>query len=123
MKILIADDLPELRGIFKNHVEDLGYQGLEAMDGEEAIEILNQSFKDIILIILDLNMPRVDGPTALKRIKLDSRFNQIPVIICSAILDNAMIQEVFRLGAKDYLKKPFTLETLDEKIKSAIEKK
>ncbi|MDB5253130.1 MAG: two-component response regulator, partial [Flaviaesturariibacter sp.] len=88
-KILLADDDKEDRAIFEEMLEDLGSAGLThyAIDGEDALAFLRTCATFPSLIILDLNMPRLNGKETLHAIRKDARFASIPVYIYSTSLN------------------------------------
>jgi two-component system chemotaxis response regulator CheY len=120
MKILSVDDSRILRQIVKNAVEILGYDFLEAENGKKAFEILEKEGADISLILLDWNMPEMDGITFLKKIKSDERFKNIPVTMLTTEGEKTKMIEAVKAGAKNYLTKPFTQENLITKIQESL---
>jgi len=120
MKILSVDDSRILRQIVKNAVEILGYDFLEAENGKKAFEILEKEGADISLILLDWNMPEMDGISFLKKIKSDERFKNIPVTMLTTEGEKTKMIEAVKAGAKNYLTKPFTQENLITKIQESL---
>ena len=114
--ILITDDDRAHRLMLRGHLEDAGYNVLEAQDGLEALEILADN--NIDLVLLDIIMPRMDGMQALPRM-LDMAPN-LPVIIMTAYssLENAV--SALKIGATDYLAKPLDMEELLLKIARSL---
>lgn len=100
-KILIADDEPEIRELFRLYLEKDGYEVLEAEDGLEALEILKEETIDLLL--LDIMMPGMDGFSVLKNVRKE---NNLPVLIMSA--KDTDVDKILGLdlGADDYLTKP-----------------
>ncbi len=101
-KILIADDEAEIRDLLKLYLENEGYTVIEAADGVEAINLVNQQSPD--LCILDIMMPKMDGYKVLRKIRETSN---VPVMILSA--KDADSEKILglNLGADDYMAKPF----------------
>ncbi len=101
-KILIADDEAEIRDLLKLYLENEGYAVIEAADGVEAINLVNQQSPD--LCILDIMMPKMDGYKVLRKIRETSN---VPVMILSA--KDADSEKILglNLGADDYMAKPF----------------
>lgn len=102
-RILVADDEEEIRDLLRLYLEKEGYEVLEASDGQEAIEILQQQ-EDIAMLILDIMMPKKDGFHVLKEFRLHSN---LPVIILSARTSDSDKILGLDLGADDYIAKPF----------------
>lgn len=116
MKIMTVDDSAIVRKIIQSAVGILDYDVLEAVDGEEALAILEDEYEDIALILLDWNMPGMDGFEMLKVIKRDSRFKSIPVMMVTSETGSDNIIKAIQAGAAHYLIKPFTIEELIKRI-------
>lgn len=115
--ILVVDDGKENRDFVVEYVlEPNGYKSLVAKDGREGLEIAIKQRPDLIL--LDLNMPRVDGITVLK--KLGEYNLDIPVILMTFHGSEEIAIEVYRLGVRDYVKKPYTVEEMEVAIDRAL---
>lgn len=115
--VLIVDDSPTLRRIVKfnmKSVQGLANQ-LEAGDGKEALSVLNDHKVDLIL--LDLNMPVMDGFEFLEKAKKDFRFKDIPVIVLTTEGEDESRQKALSLGADEYLTKPFQSPELKRILK------
>jgi two-component system, chemotaxis family, chemotaxis protein CheY len=120
MKILSADDSVMIRKVIRNAVEVLGFGFLEAKDGQEALEILEKEHADVGLILLDWNMPGLNGLEVLKKVKSDERFKSIPVMMVTTEVERAKVIEAISAGAKNYVMKPFSHEDLMAKIMQSI---
>lgn len=120
-KILIVDDEESVRRIISIQLRRLGHETLEAPDGPEALELIESS--EISIVITDLKMPKMDGLELLQ--KLRRHYPQIPVIMITAhgTIDTAV--EAMKLGAFDYITKPFNqddfLKTIERAIRSSEE--
>ncbi len=115
MKVLIVDDEVGIREVIKEYCLNESYEVLEASNGEEAIDKVNNNEVDII--ILDIMMPHMDGYTALKEIK---KIKNIPVIMLSARSDEFDKLQSFGLGVDDYMTKPFSPKELIARIKAVV---
>ena len=120
MKILSADDSVMIRKVIKNAVEVLGFGFVEARDGQEALDVLEKEHADVGLILLDWNMPRLNGLDVLKKIKADQRFKEIPVMMVTTEVERAKVIEAISAGAKNYVMKPFSHEDLMAKIMQSM---
>ncbi len=119
MKILLVDDSTTMRRIQKNTLEKLGYtEVMEAGDGQEAIASLKKCKVDLVL--MDWNMPNMNGLDALKAIKADPDLKSIPVMMVTSESEKTRIIEAIQSGAANYVVKPFQPETLKEKIQAVI---
>jgi two-component system chemotaxis response regulator CheY len=120
MKILSVDDSAIMRKIIRSSSDVLGFDFLEAENGQVALDILETEYKDIGLILLDWNMPVMDGFSTLKALKADSRFAHIPVMMVTTEGEKTNIVEAVKAGAKHYLVKPFTPEDLTTRIMECV---
>lgn len=115
LKIYIAENDEDYQIIFKTAFEKLNFNSNVKFffNGEELIKYLSSvENNNPDLIILDARMPVMDGLETLKKIKLKEKTNKIPVILMSGLIDNTIVDEVYRSGAADYIMKPFSLEGL-----------
>ena len=120
MKILTVDDSKSVRHMIGMTVELLGYEVLEAENGVEGLKVLEQNVGNVAMILLDWNMPEMDGITFLKTIKADDRFKEIPVTMVTTESERDKMIEAIRCGAKTYVAKPFSQEMLVAKISECL---
>ena len=116
-RILIADDSKMNQQILS---EILGgrYEYLYADDGMQALELLHSEFD--IDLLLDINMPRLDGFGVLEVMKQRNWLQEIPVIITSSEDDESFIQKAYELGVTDYIRRPFNLTVTQRRVSSAL---
>jgi two-component system KDP operon response regulator KdpE len=114
-KILIADDEPKIRMFLRANLEARGYEVYLAQDGIEAVEMTESVLPDII--VLDVNMPRMDGIEACRRIR---EWADMPIIILSIRGDEKDKVRALDEGADDYVTKPFGMEELLARIRVAL---
>lgn len=117
-KILIAGDSKMNQQILS---EILGgrYEYLYADDGMQALELLHSEF-DIELLLLDINMPRLDGFGVLEVMKQRNWLQEIPVIITSSEDDESFIQKAYELGVTDHIRRPFNLTVTQRRVSNAL---
>lgn len=115
MKIITIDDSGSMRSAISNIIEALGHDPVEAVDGLDGLKQV-QANPDISLILLDREMPNMDGLEFLMKIMQMPDADGIPVIMVSSRDDRQHIVEALRGGARDFLPKPFTPEMLSTKI-------
>lgn len=117
-RILIADDSKMNQQILS---EILGgrYEYLYADDGMQALDLLHSEF-DIDLLLLDINMPRLDGFGVLEVMKQRNWLQEIPVIITSSEDDESFIQKAYELGVTDYIRRPFNLTVTQRRVSNAL---
>ncbi len=116
-KILSVDDSSIMRRMLRNTVEALNYKFLEAADGEEALQVLMREYDSVKLILLDWNMPGMNGIDFLKELRKNNHFKGIPVLMVTTQGEKNNIVRAIQTGATNYLLKPFTEEELEKKIR------
>jgi two-component system chemotaxis response regulator CheY len=121
MKILIVDDFSTMRRIIKNLLRDLGYNNTsEADDGHTALPMLQNGNFDFL--VTDWNMPIMPGIDLLRAVRADPRIKDMPVLMVTAEAKREQIVEAAQAGVNGYIVKPFTAETLREKIDRIFER-
>lgn len=125
-KILLVDDDVEDREIIQDALGDLGYHSIIHFEenGEKALAFLESAFHAGALptmVVLDLNMPRMNGTQTLRHLKTDERFKNIPVIIYSTSLNRIERDECIALGAHSYVIKPVSYRDTIETAKKFYE--
>ena len=117
--VLIVDDEFRIRKLLAEFITREGYRVLEAEDGEEALDILFESGKKVDLVILDVMMPKYDGWFVLERIR---EYMTIPVVMLTARSDEYDQLKGFKLGADDYVTKPFSPSVLVARVNKLLNK-
>lgn len=116
-KILIADDSKMNQQIL-SEILGVHYEYLYADDGMQALELLHSEFD--IDLLLDINMPRLDGFGVLEVMKQRNWLQEIPVIITSSEDDESFIQKAYDLGVTDYIRRPFNLTVTQRRVSNAL---
>ena len=119
-KVLSVDDSGVMRRIIGRTVDVLGYGFLEAGNGVEGLEVLARHHADVALIILDVNMPEMDGFQFLEKVKANPDFKAIPVMMLTTESERGKIIQAIKAGAVNYICKPFTPEDLTVKITDSL---
>jgi two-component system KDP operon response regulator KdpE len=114
-KVLVVDDEPKIRMFIRANLEARGYDVIVAQDGSEAVDKAGLELPDII--VLDINMPRMDGIEACRRIR---DWSDIPIIVLSVRGDEKDKVSALDEGADDYITKPFGIEELLARIRVAL---
>lgn len=115
MKFLVVDDFSTMRRIIKNLLHDLGYPNVtEADDGKTALPMLQAGSFDFL--ISDWNMPGMSGLDLIKAVRSDAKLSKMPVLMLTAEAKREQIIEAAQAGVNGYVIKPFTAETLKEKL-------
>ncbi len=118
--LLIVDDEPFNLDILQEHLEGEGYIVITANSGEQALDILSNIREKISTVLLDRMMPGMDGIEVLQKLKKESKFKHIPVIMQTAAASDANVIEGLEAGAFYYLTKPFEPELVVTVVKSAL---
>jgi diguanylate cyclase (GGDEF)-like protein len=122
-RILVVDDVPANVEILSFHLEDEGYQVVEAQSGKQALSILQESEGEIDLILLDVMMPVMSGLDVLALVKRNPITDSIPVILVTANADDQNVAEGLDMGAFDYIIKPYSLMVLLARVRTALREK
>jgi len=117
-RILVAEDSLVVRAVVSDQLEDEGYEVVQAIDGQSALEQCTLTRPDAIL--LDIEMPGMDGHEVLARLKADAKLSDIPVVFLTGRTSTADMVAGLRAGAHDYLKKPFEAAELIARIGGAV---
>lgn len=113
--VLIAEDSQDTRVMLKRAFELKGYNVIEAEDGSEALEVVNQTRPN--LIVVDLNMPVVDGLETIKEIRrLEAPGEHVPIVAITAFDVYGMKEAALEIGCNTYLSKPLDMEELDRAL-------
>ena len=122
MHILVVDDFATMRRIVKNILKQLGYENIhEADDGASALEVLKR--EKIQFIISDWNMPQISGIELLKTVRATEEWKDLPFLMVTAEGQKEYVIEAVKHKVNNYIVKPFTPETLMEKIDKIFEGK
>ncbi len=114
-RFLVVDDMSTMRKIIRTILNQLGYTNVdEAENGKEALAKLR--IGNYQFVLLDWNMPEMDGFETLKNIRADEKLKNIPVIMVTAEAKKENVLMAIQAGASNYIVKPFTPEVLKEKI-------
>jgi two-component system chemotaxis response regulator CheY len=117
---MLVDDSRTIRNIEKNVLKQLGHSEIsEAGDGVEALALVaSQQMPDLFLV--DWNMPNMDGLTLVKNLRNQNK--QVPIIMVTTEAEKSRVVEAIKAGVNNYVVKPFTAETLGEKIQQTLTK-
>jgi two-component system chemotaxis response regulator CheY len=117
-KALVVDDSRVMRLFVADVLAGLGYSVFEAQDGEEALELLERDHSDVRLITVDRNMPRMNGLELVKHVRADQNFDKVMILMVTSEVDPMEVNEAMRVGANEYVRKPFKQEALRAKVES-----
>jgi two-component system chemotaxis response regulator CheY len=121
MKILLVDDSRTMRSIQKKVLEALGCNEVaEAADGMEALAVIASAPAGFNLIVIDWNMPNMDGITLVRKIR--ERDKTTPLIMATTEAEKTRVLDALKAGVNNYIIKPFTPEALLEKVRQTLAK-
>lgn len=120
-KVLLVDDEDQLRKVMRDLLERDGYSVTEARDGVEALDQIDRHAPDII--VLDLNLPGLDGYGVLSHLRSRPATAGIPVVVLTAQGDEENEVRVFEMGADDFLSKPFRARALSARLRAVLGRK
>lgn len=115
MKALVVDDSRAMRLILRNHLAALGFEVRDAVSGRDAFVQLNQ-MEGADIILLDWNMPEMDGFEFLHELRADADHSGTPVVMVTTESEMSQVSRALDAGANEYLMKPFSRESLLEKL-------
>lgn len=119
MNVLIVDDFATMRRILKNILRQIGFANIsEAEDGKSALKELKKTKYDLVLC--DWNMPGMSGLEVLKTVRADEELKGLAFIMVTAEAQKENILEAVKSGVSNYVVKPFTAETMSEKLKKVL---
>lgn len=113
--IITVDDSSTMRRIIKNTLQKLGFESiLEAGNGVEALDVMSKNKVD--MIVTDWNMPEMDGLTFVKTVRQKDEYKELPILMITTEAAKEDILTALRSGVNNYVVKPFTPDTLQEKV-------
>ena len=119
MKVLVVDDFATMRRIVKGVLKQLGFSNIvEAEDGTAALDALKK--EKVGLIVSDWNMPKMTGLDLLKAVRSDEGLKETPFIMVTAEGQKENVIEAVKAGVSNYIVKPFTPETFNEKLEKVF---
>lgn len=119
LKILIVDDSELNRELLASMLED-EYEIYQVENGKKAIDILEKSREEFKLVLLDMNMPVMDGYEALSIMKRRKWLDRLPVIVISAEIGGESVRKAYELGASDYFVRPFNESIVSRRVRNTI---
>ena len=118
--ILVVDDEDRMRKLIKDFLTNKGYHILEAEDGEKALEVYQQNQSKIMLILLDVMMPKLDGWSVLRQIRQSNK--EVPIIMLTARGEEQDELFGFELGVDEYISKPFSPKILVARVEAILKR-
>jgi class 3 adenylate cyclase len=117
---LVVDDSAVNRKVLARHLASLDIDAREAADGREALDVLGSDGAGVDIVLLDIEMPELDGYETLAAIKGDDALRHLPVIMISAVEELESVVRCIEMGATDYLPKPFNPAILEARVRASL---
>lgn len=115
-KALIVDDSKTIRMILGRIMRELGYETCEAVNGIDALRVIESEKATVSLVLADWNMPEMNGLDLVKQLRLNPDFSSVKVIMVTTETEVDHIVSALEAGANEYVMKPFTKDILKEKL-------
>ncbi|HLH08789.1 MAG TPA: response regulator [Terriglobales bacterium] len=116
MRALVVDDSTAMRSVLRLIFKKAGFEVLEAANGYEALNKLTEDSTPVDLAVVDWNMPVMNGYELVTKIRSDERYNGMRIMMVTTESEISHIQSVLAKGANEYVMKPFTPDTIQEKL-------
>ncbi len=119
--VLVVDDTASIRFLIRTNLELAGFDVIEAEDGQDCLDVLASLDKLPGLITMDMMMPRMDGVTAITRIRADARYAGVGLVMVSTQSQQIDLNRAAAAGVDDYVTKPFDPDTLVATVRRVLE--
>lgn len=121
--VLVVDDTPSIRFLIRLNLELAGFTVIEAADGQECLDVLTELTELPDAITIDMVMPRMDGVTAISRIRAEDRYADIPIIMVSTQGQQVDLNRADAAGVNAYVIKPFDPDHLVATVEKFVEQR
>jgi two-component system chemotaxis response regulator CheY len=116
-KAMVIDDSRAIRMILARTLRQLGYEVAEAQDGREALAVLDRNAAEVELILVDWNMPEMNGLEFIKRVRAQDRYKDLKLMMVTTETQVEQMMAALDAGANEYVMKPFTREVIEDKLR------
>ena len=116
-RALVVDDSRDMRMILSETLAASGFEVVQAANGREALETMDREGASICLVLLDWNMPEISGIEVLEKLRAQSAFNGVRLVMVTAETAIAQMARALEAGADEYIMKPFTREAVEDKLR------
>ena len=116
-KAMVVDDSRAIRMILSRTLGELGYEVCQAPNGKEALELADRENGHISLVLVDWNMPEMSGLELVKRLRADARYSSVPLMMVTTETEMPQVVAALEAGADEYVMKPFTRDTIADKLR------
>jgi len=114
---LVIDDSRAIRMILGRTLNRFGFEVCSASNGREAIQLIDDQCLDLSLILVDWNMPEMNGLEFVKAIRADPKFSEVPLMMVTTETEIEQMYRALEAGANEYVMKPFTDEVIADKLR------
>ncbi|MGA2588763.1 MAG: response regulator [Bryobacteraceae bacterium] len=114
LRAMVVDDSRAIRMILSRSLSEMGYDVCSAADGAEALSLMREG---ISLILVDWNMPRMNGLDFVKQLRADPRYSPVTVMMVTTETEVEQMVKALEAGANEYVMKPFTKEIIEDKLR------
>lgn len=125
-RILVVDDMPSIRDLVKTQLRNMGFKNVtEAEDGLAALELLAKKYEEgypYNLVISDWNMPRMKGLELLVKVRASVDYKNVPFVLLTSESERDQVTEAVMAGVSQYIVKPFSPKSFEDKLKAAWQK-
>jgi two-component system chemotaxis response regulator CheY len=115
-KAMVVDDSKAIRMILSRTLAEVGYEVCQAANGREALSLLGET-GNVSLILVDFNMPQMNGLELIKQIRSDSRYASVLLMMVTTETEIDQMVAALEAGANEYVMKPFTREIIEDKLR------
>jgi two-component system cell cycle response regulator DivK len=122
IRILYIEDEPGNRMLVKRVLEAEGFAVMEATDGLAGLEMAARMHQDLDLILLDINLPEIDGYDLAKRFRSTPGLQEIPILAVTANVMHGDRERTLEAGCDDYIQKPIDVDQLPDQVRAALNK-
>ena len=114
---LVVDDSRAMRMILRRTLERFGFEVAQAGNGREALDQIHRESAPVALFLVDWNMPEMNGLEFVKNVRSDPQFAAVPIMMVTTETEAEQISTALEAGANEYVIKPFTDETIEDKLR------
>jgi len=114
---LVVDDSRAMRMILRRALERFGFEVAQAGNGREALDRIHRDSAPVALFLVDWNMPEMNGLEFVKNVRADPQFAAVPIMMVTTETEAEQISTALEAGANEYVIKPFTDETIEDKLR------
>jgi two-component system chemotaxis response regulator CheY len=117
LKAMVIDDSRSIRMILGKMLTEMGYQVCQASNGKEALAAVEQGGEPLSLVLVDWNMPEMNGLEFVKSFRANARFSSVPLLMVTTETEIEHVRHALAAGANEYVMKPFTKEVISDKLR------